>query len=60
MTDPSPYREISCRYFAKPGGRNTKAVLEAMARRASELSIGKVLVATVSGRTAFEALKGLW
>ncbi|HUH65350.1 MAG TPA: pyruvate kinase alpha/beta domain-containing protein [Syntrophales bacterium] len=57
MTEPSRYSDIPCRYFLKPGGRNTKAVLEAVARRARELSIGKVLMATVSGRTAFEALK---
>ncbi|MGA2333093.1 MAG: pyruvate kinase alpha/beta domain-containing protein [Syntrophales bacterium] len=57
MSEPSPYRDISCRYFHKPGGKNTKGVLEAVSKRAGELSIGKVLIATVSGRTAFEALK---
>jgi hypothetical protein len=57
MSDSSPYRDISCRYFHKPGGKNTKGVLEAVSKRAKELSIGKVLIATCSGRTAFEALK---
>jgi hypothetical protein len=57
MSESSPYRDISCRYFHKPGGKNTKGVLEAVSKRAKELSIGKVLIATVSGRTAFEALK---
>lgn len=57
MPESSSYRDIPCRYFPKPGGKNTKAVLEAVSRRAEELSISKVLVATCSGRTAFEALK---
>ncbi|HYA15280.1 MAG TPA: pyruvate kinase alpha/beta domain-containing protein [Syntrophales bacterium] len=57
MSEPSLYQDITCRYFHKPGGKNTKAVLEAVSRRAIDLSIGKVLIATCSGRTAFEALK---
>jgi len=48
---------VVCRYFDEPGAKNTKAVLEAAARRAEELGIGKVLVATCSGKTAFTALK---
>jgi hypothetical protein len=59
MSEQSLYHDIPCRYFHKPGGKNTKAVLEAVSRRAKELSIGKVLIATCSGRTAFEALKVL-
>jgi hypothetical protein len=51
------YRDVVCRYFDKPGAKNTKALLEAAARRAEELGIGKVLVATCSGKTAFTALK---
>jgi hypothetical protein len=51
------FSEIHCRYFPKPGPANTGAVLEAVARRATELSIGRVIVATCSGRTAFEARK---
>jgi uncharacterized protein len=57
MSESSPYRDTSCRYFHKSGRTNTKGVLEAVSKRARELSIGKVLIATVSGRTAFEALK---
>ncbi len=57
MSESSPYHDTSCRYFHKPGRTNTKGVLEAVSRRARELSIGRVLIATVSGRTAFEALK---
>ncbi|MBM4272761.1 MAG: hypothetical protein FJ139_11495, partial [Deltaproteobacteria bacterium] len=53
----SLYYDVPCRYFNKPGGKNTKAVLEAVSRRAKELSIRKILIATCSGRTAFEALK---
>jgi hypothetical protein len=51
------FSEILCRYFPKPGPANTGAVLEAVARRAKELSIDRVIVATSSGRTAFEARK---
>lgn len=57
MSDHPLYYEVPCRYFSKPGGKNTKAVLEAVSRRARELSIKNVLLATCSGRTAFEALK---
>lgn len=49
--------EIPCRYFLKPGPANTAAVLEAACRRARELAIGRLVVATCSGRTAFAALK---
>jgi len=51
------FSEIPCRYFPKPGPANTGAVLEAVSRRAKELSIDRVIVATCSGRTAFEARK---
>jgi len=57
MPESSPFHDISCRYFHKPGGKNTRAVLEAVSKRAKELSIRKVLIASYSGRTAFEALK---
>ena len=51
------YREITCRYFARPGEENTKAALEAAAHRARELSIKTVLVASCSGKTALAARK---
>jgi len=57
MSEPSLYHDIPCRYFQKPGSKNTKSVLEVVSRRATDLAIGKVLIATCSGRTAFEALK---
>jgi hypothetical protein len=53
----SSYHDISCRYFHKPGGKNTRGVLEAVSKRATDLSIRKILIASYSGRTAFEALK---
>jgi len=56
MSEASLYNDIPCRYFYKPGGKNTKAVLEVVSGRAKELSVGKVLIASCSGRTAFEAL----
>lgn len=57
MTRAKTYEDISCRYFLRPGRRNTRALLEAAARRAEETGIRKALVATCSGRTAFEARK---
>jgi hypothetical protein len=59
MADGTLHYDSPCLYFHKPGGKNTSAVLEAVSRRAKELSIRKVLIATCSGRTAFEALKVL-
>ncbi len=53
----SSYSDISCRYFHKPGGKNTRGVLEAVSKRAKDISIRKILIASYSGRTAFEALK---
>lgn len=52
----SLYENIQCRYFKKPGPQNTKAVLEIVLKRARELAVKKILLATNSGRTAFEAL----
>lgn len=53
----SSYHDMPCRYFHKPGGKNTRGVLEAVSKRAKDLSIRKILIASYSGRTAFEALK---
>ncbi len=50
----SVFDDIQCRYFKKPGPTNTRAVLEAVSKRAGELAIKNILVATNSGRTAFE------
>jgi len=57
MNDLVQYDDVPCRYFEKPGPRNTKMVLEAVSKRAEALSIEKVLVATRSGSTAFDALE---
>lgn len=57
MADGTLYYDSLCRYFHKPGGINTKAVLDAVSRRSKELSIRTVLIASCSGRTAYEALK---
>jgi len=57
MADSTIFYDSTCRYFNKPGGKNTPAVLEAVSKRVRELSIRKVVIATCSGRTAFEALK---
>jgi len=55
MNEKERFREVSCRYFVKPGPAATEAVLDAVCRRAKELAIGRVVVATCSGRTAFAA-----
>ena len=59
MNDLSSYDDIQCRYFKKPGPKNAKGVMEAVSRRAGELNIEKVLIATNTGRTALEALEVL-
>jgi len=55
MNDLSEYNDILCRYLKKPGPKNTKTVLEAASKRAKELEINTILVATCSGDTAFQA-----
>lgn len=55
--DPDLYDDIQCRYFKRPGPKNTRAVLEIAAVRAKGPEIGTVLLATCSGRTAFQALE---
>jgi len=55
----SAYSDIAVRYFANAGPRNTAALFEAVASRAGESNIRTVILATNSGRTAFEALDRL-
>jgi len=57
MTANSNYSDVFCRYFSMPGSVNTDAVLEAAARRADDMAIGRVVVATCTGRTALAARK---
>jgi hypothetical protein len=59
MNDLSLYDDILCRYFKKTGPDSTNDVLEAVGRRAGELGIRKVLIATRSGKTALHALEVL-
>jgi hypothetical protein len=59
MNDLSLYDDVQCRYFRKPGPANAKGVMEAVSRRAGELKIKKVLVATSTGKTALDALEVL-
>jgi hypothetical protein len=47
----------ACLLFERPGPQNTERTLEWAARRAKELGVGRVLVATRSGETALKALK---
>lgn len=51
------YEDITCRFFKKPGPENTRWVMEIAARRAKELNIRTILLATCSGKTAFDALE---
>ena len=50
------YKDIMCRYFEEPGFKNTRDTLEVASKRASQLGIKTIVVATSSGKTAFEAL----
>jgi hypothetical protein len=49
--------EVTSLYFDRPGPENTDAVLAASARRASELGITQVVVATSTGKTALVAAR---
>lgn len=45
----------TCLCFSKSGRQNTAAALEAIARRASEKDIAKVIIPTYSGKSALQA-----
>ena len=49
------YYETPVTYFNEPGPRDTEQVLECVRRRAKELNIKVVLMASVSGATALKA-----
>ncbi|MBN1382027.1 MAG: hypothetical protein JXA41_10155 [Deltaproteobacteria bacterium] len=55
MAEKKHHYDLNCRYFLKAGAINTKSVLEVAAKRAQELSVKNVLVATCSGKTAISA-----
>ena len=57
MTALSLYEDVRCHYFKKTGPENTGAVLKAVSQRAKELDIDQVLIATRTGKTAFDALE---
>jgi hypothetical protein len=48
---------VPCLYFERPGPANTETLLDHAARRAGELGIEKVVIASASGRTALAALE---
>lgn len=54
---PASYYETPVLYFNEPGPRDTGQVLECVRRRAKELNIKVVLLASVSGATALKARK---
>jgi len=51
--------DMPCRYFETAGDANTSDVLSAVSRRAGQLGIRTVLVATCTGTTAMEAIDRL-
>lgn len=51
--------EQSIVYFSKPGPSNTAAVLASVGRRAKELRLKHVVVATTTGASALKAAKAL-
>jgi hypothetical protein len=59
INNSSLYNDIPCRYFKKPGPQNSEDVMRAVRKRAKELEINNILVATCSGKTAFAALDAL-
>ncbi len=57
MAENQLFEKAECLCFKRPGPRNTDAVLECVKQRAEQLSIGKVVVATCSGKSGFRALE---
>lgn len=55
----SSFVDVNCRYFTRPGPDNTGAVLAVAVKRAEELGVKRIVVATCSGQTALEARR-LW
>jgi hypothetical protein len=58
-TEPTENKTVQiarCRYFAEAGPKNTAATLEAARERAKTLQIGKIVLSSCTGRTAFTAL----
>jgi len=53
------HNEMPCRYFQKAGPANTKAVMEIVAERAEKLEVKKIILATNTGNTAYDALEKL-
>lgn len=53
------FSERPCRYFERPGSRNTEAVLEAVSRRLGERDVRTVIVASTSGKTGLSFVKAL-
>ncbi len=50
-----PFYDAPCRYFRKPGTKNTAALFDAVLERGRLLSIKKLIIATCSGATALAA-----
>ena len=55
----SSSHDVLCRYFAKPGPKNTDALFDAVLERAKQLSINQIIIATCSGDTALAAARKL-
>ena len=53
------FSEKPCRYFERPGAKNTEAVLEAVSRRLDEGDVRTVVVASTSGKTGLSFVKAL-
>ena len=49
--------EIQSVYFLEPGSKNTKKTFEIAKRRAKELAIKTIVVASTSGETGLKAVK---
>ena len=51
--------EVMVKYFDEAGPQNTDETLAAAAKRASELGIGQIVVATTTGQTALKAAEAM-
>lgn len=52
-----PCEEVVCLYFEQPGPKNTEMTLKRAARRAEELGVQNIVVASSSGETGLKAVR---
>ncbi|MFO7568440.1 MAG: pyruvate kinase alpha/beta domain-containing protein [Smithellaceae bacterium] len=57
MKKADAYADKVCRYFDQPGPGNTRAAVEAVCQRASQLGINRIIIPSYTGQSALLAAK---